>query len=215
MPRPREPDPETSPPGTLYVISAPSGAGKTSLVKALRESLPDLTVSVSHTTRLLRPGERDGVDYHFVDHAAFKAMIEQGAFLEYAQVFDNYYGTSRAGVLERMNGGRDVILEIDWQGARQVRRALPESVGIFILPPARATLEQRLKNRGQDAPEVIARRMRDAVNETSHYREYDYLVVNDDFAAALADLTAIVHARRLRRAAQAAKLQPLLAELLA
>lgn len=200
--------------GTLYVIAAPSGAGKTSLVKALVESLPEIAVSVSHTTRAPRPGERDDVDYHFVDQRRFDAMIAAGSFLEYARVFDHCYGTSRAGVVQRLAQGVDVILEIDWQGARQVRAAMPDSVGIFILPPSRAALEQRLHQRGQDGEEVIARRMRDAVTEMSHYDEFDYLIVNDRFETALDDLRAIVRTHRLRRVVRSPEFAALVAELL-
>ena len=200
--------------GTLYVIAAPSGAGKTSLVKALTESTPDISVSVSHTTRSMRLGESDGVEYHFVEHRVFEDLVKAGSFLEYAQVFDHCYGTSRTEVVRRLSQGSDVILEIDWQGARQVRQAMPESVSIFILPPSRVTLEQRLKARGQDSDNIITRRMRDAVNEISHYDEFDYLVVNDDFGRALSDLQTIVRSRRLRRPVQQHQLAGLLAELL-
>ncbi|MDH5370972.1 MAG: guanylate kinase, partial [Gammaproteobacteria bacterium] len=178
----------TNPLGTLFVISAPSGAGKTSLVKALLEQTNDIGVSVSHTTRLKREGEQDGVDYHFVDKESFISMVEQGAFLEHAQVFDNYYGTAVTNIETKLNQGEDVILEIDWQGAAQVRKQLPYAVNIFILPPSQAALEERLRGRGQDSDEIIARRMRDAKSETSHYSEYDYLVVNDDFESALTEL---------------------------
>lgn len=201
--------------GTLYVISAPSGAGKTSLVKALVKTTPELSVSVSHTTRAMRPGERPGVDYHFVDVPTFQAMIDEGAFLEHAKVFDNYYGTSRTGALEQLGREEDLILEIDWQGAAQVRAAMPGCVGIFILPPSRAVLEERLRGRGQDSEEIIARRMRDAVNEMNHYDEFDYLVVNDDFDTALQELRAIVLARRQRRVAQQHRQAALIRELLA
>ncbi len=200
--------------GTLYIISAPSGAGKTSLVHALLEACPGLTVSVSHTTRVQREAERDGVHYHFVDEQSFLAMIEAGAFLEHASVFGNRYGTAIQPVRDRLRQGVDVILEIDWQGARQVRAAMPDAVSVFILPPSRIELEQRLRGRGQDSDEVIERRMRDAVNEMSHYAEYDYLVVNDDFREARADLLAIIRSRRLRQAAQQQHLGDTLDELL-
>lgn len=199
---------------TLYVISAPSGAGKTSLVKALIEQTPDIGVSVSHTTRAMREGEHDGQDYHFVDKEMFLSMIEQGAFLEHAQVFDNFYGTAMANIEQKLKLGEDVILEIDWQGAAQVRKLLPYAVNIFILPPSQAELEERLRGRGQDSEEIIARRMRDAKSETSHYSEYDYLVVNDDFDTALAELKSIVLARRNRYRAKSQRLAPLLKELL-
>jgi guanylate kinase len=188
--------------GTLYIISAPSGAGKTSLVNALLEQLPGVVVSVSHTTRAARPGERDGADYHFIDKAEFERLAQNGDFLEHAQVFDNYYGTRRATVLERMEADEDVILEIDWQGARQVSEAFPEAVRIFILPPSREALQERLTTRGQDSEEVISRRMADAINEMRHYDEYDYLVFNDAFDVALAELEALFRARRLRGEAQ-------------
>jgi guanylate kinase len=204
-----------SPQGSLYIFAAPSGAGKTSLVKALVETTADIEVSVSHTTRAPRPGEVDGVNYHFTDVAAFQAMVAQGAFLEHARVFDNYYGTARANIEQRLAAGVDVILEIDWQGARQVREQFPGSIGIFILPPSRQALEERLRGRGQDEDEVIARRMRDAESEISHYGEFDYLVINDDFATALAELAAIVTAQRLRTRLQASRHQQMLQELLA
>ena len=204
-----------SPQGSLYIFAAPSGAGKTSLVKALVETTADIEVSVSHTTRAPRPGEVDGVNYHFTDEAAFQAMVAQGAFLEHARVFDNYYGTARANIEQRLAAGVDVILEFDWQGARQVREQFPDSIGIFILPPSRQALEERLRGRGQDGDEVIARRMRDAESEISHYGEFDYLVINDDFATALVELAAIVTAQRLRTRIQASRYQQMLQSLLA
>ena len=200
--------------GTLFVISAPSGAGKTSLVKALLEQTEGIGVSVSHTTRVKREGEQDGVDYNFIDKESFISMVEQGAFLEHAQVFDNYYGTATANIETKLKQGDDVILEIDWQGAEQVRKQLPYSVNIFILPPSQQALEERLRGRGQDSDEIIARRMRDAKSETSHYSEYDYLVVNDDFDNALVDLRGIVLARRCRYEAKTQQLTALLKELL-
>ncbi len=204
-----------APPGTLYIISAPSGAGKTSLIKTLLEATDGIEVSTSHTTRAPRPGEVNGQHYHFVDVPRFQAMIAEGEFLEHAQVFDNFYGTSRSGILDQVRGGTDVILEIDWQGARQVRAQIPEAVSIFILPPSRAALEARLRARGQDSDEVIARRMRDAVAEMTHYGEFDYLVINDDFQIALGELKAIVTARRLRQSVQAACHRAAIDELLA
>ncbi|HHO69201.1 MAG TPA: guanylate kinase, partial [Gammaproteobacteria bacterium] len=200
---------------TLYIVSAPSGAGKTSLVKALLERMDGIRVSVSHTTRPPRPGEQDGVDYHFVDKAGFQRLVEAGDFLEHAQVFDNFYGTSRSAVQAQLDAGDDVILEIDWQGARQVRRQFPDAVGVFILPPSLEALRERLTGRGQDPDEVIERRMRDAVSEMAHYDEYDYLVFNDDFEVALADLQALFRADRLRLARQAARHADRLAGLLA
>lgn len=201
--------------GTLYIFSAPSGTGKTSLVKALLEATPGIVVSVSHTTRKPRPGEQDGVNYHFVDIPTFETMVAQQAFVEHARVFDNYYGTSKAAVEAQLAAGRDVILEIDWQGARQIRAWRTDAVGVFILPPSRQALEARLQGRQTDSAEVIARRMRDAVNEMRHYAEYDYLVVNDDFATALAELQAIIQAQRLRRDRQQQALAGLLPALLA
>jgi guanylate kinase len=188
--------------GTLYIVSAPSGAGKTSLVKALIDSMPQVRVSVSHTTRSMRPGEVDGVNYHFVNHQRFKAMLNENAFLEHAEVFGNFYGTSQRWVEQTLAEGYDLILEIDWQGAQQVRRLLPDARSIFILPPTQQALRQRLTNRGQDSDEVIERRMREAVSEMSHYVEYDYLVINDDFAHALDDLKAVFRANQLRQRRQ-------------
>lgn len=189
-------------PGTLFIVAAPSGAGKTSLVKALIDSTPGIEVSVSHTTRAPRPGEVDGVHYHFTDPGTFQQRVEAGAFLEHARVFDNFYGTAEATLQERLTAGADIILEIDWQGARQVRARIPTAVGVFILPPSREALESRLQGRGQDNAAVIARRMRDAVAEMSHYGEFDYLVVNDDFDTALSELRSVFIAHRLRRPAQ-------------
>ncbi|HEX7036234.1 MAG TPA: guanylate kinase [Pseudomonadales bacterium] len=199
--------------GLLLIVSAPSGAGKTSLVAALLERDPNLTVSISHTTRGCRPGERDGVNYHFVGKSDFMKMVVAGQFLEHAEVFGNYYGTSAAAVDEARARGRDVILEIDFQGAAQVRARYPEAVSIFVLPPSRAALEARLTGRGEDAA-TIRERLAKARLEMSHYRDYDYLVVNDDFASALEEMHCIVRAERLREARQGARLRPLLDELL-
>lgn len=201
--------------GTLYVVSAPSGAGKTSLVKALIEAVDDLVVSISHTTRPMRPGEQDGIHYHFVDAEAFLAMVEDAAFLEHARVFDNFYGTSKAAVEDLLHQGKDVILEIDWQGAQQVRRLMPGCLSIFILPPSRAVLEERLRKRGQDSDEVIERRMREAVSEMAHYAEFDYLVVNDGFDLALTELQSIFRGNRLKLRSQQERYGELLQSLLA
>lgn len=186
----------------LFVISAPSGAGKTSLIQTLVSSTDSICVSVSHTTREMRPGERDGVDYLFVDVPAFDAMVARDEFLEHARVFGNLYGTSRAAVDRALAAGYDVVLEIDWQGARRIRTQYPQAVTVFILPPSIAELRKRLESRGEDRPEVIARRMRDAAAEMSHYPEYEFLVVNEMFEQAAGDLRAIVRATRLRRGLQ-------------
>lgn len=200
--------------GILYTISAPSGAGKTSLVRALLAETDNVRVSVSHTTRSQRPGETEGVDYHFVDLNTFKGMLDEVAFLEHAQVFDNYYGTSQAWVNEQLAAGTDVILEIDWQGAAQVRRLMPDTRSIFILPPSQATLLERLQGRGQDDDAIIRRRMTAAVDEMSHFPEAEYIIINDDFATALADLTAVVRCQRLSLASQQIRHTALLASLL-
>ncbi|MCG7200858.1 guanylate kinase [Marinobacter pelagius] len=199
--------------GTLFVISAPSGAGKTSLVAEMLRNDENLGVSISHTTRPMREGERDGVNYHFVSRDEFEAMIARGDFLEHADVFGNYYGTSQVWVRETLARGEDVILEIDWQGAEQVRRLIPECVSIFIVPPSAEALRDRLTGRGTDAPEVVERRLKEATEECSHALEFDYLVVNDDFQVALADLLAIVRAQRLRMQVQQVRHGGLLAGL--
>lgn len=188
--------------GTLFIFSAPSGAGKTSLVRALLETTGYIGVSVSHTTRAPRPGETSGKDYHFVSVDDFQAMVSRGAFLEHAQVFDNFYGTSQEWVESELSAGRDVILEIDWQGAEQVRRLMPDTISVFIAPPSIEALRERLQKRGQDNDDIIERRMRDARNEMSHYGEYDYLIINDDFDNTVEELRAIIIARRHRLAAQ-------------
>jgi guanylate kinase len=198
----------------LFVVSAPSGAGKTSLVKALRERLPDLRISTSHTTRPPRPNEQDGREYFFVDDAEFSRLVEAGAFLEHARVFDNQYGTSRGQLKEKLAAGHDVILEIDWQGARQVRDALPGCQTIFILPPSRAALRLRLNARGTDSPAVIERRLADAVADMSHWREFDFVVVNDDFGRAVDELAAIVSGRGQALAAGRPELTAVVANLL-
>jgi guanylate kinase len=200
--------------GTLFIFSAPSGAGKTSLVKALLDTTGYIGVSVSHTTRAPRPGEADGKDYHFVSKEEFQQLVSEDAFLEHAQVFDNFYGTSQRWVESELEAGRDVILEIDWQGAQQVRRLMPEAVSVFIAPPSIEALEQRLRNRGQDSEEIIQRRMRDARSEMSHYGEYDYLIINDDFNNTLEELRSIIIARRHRIAAQQVRHEETLRNLL-
>jgi len=177
----------------LIILSAPSGAGKTSLARALIAAEPGTVLSVSHTTRAPRPGERDGEHYHFVDRDTFRAMIGRGEFLEYAEVFGNYYGTSRAAVEDHLARGDNVVLDIDWQGARKVRARMPGAVGIFILPPSMAVLRERLERRGQDSEAVIDSRMRKALDEMAHYDEYDRVIVNRDFDEALAALRSIVH----------------------
>jgi len=178
--------------GRLFVISAPSGAGKTSLVRALLAQRPNLVVSVSHTTRKPRAHELEGRDYHFVSAQQFHGLVGDSAFLEHARVFDNFYGTGAEQVRDKLAAGKDVLLEIDWQGARQVRRAMPDCVSIFILPPSRATLEQRLRERATDSPETIARRLADAAADMSHYGEFDYVVVNDQFEHAAMQLGSIL-----------------------
>lgn len=200
--------------GTLYIVSAPSGAGKTSLVKALMDSMRRVRVSVSHTTRAMRPGEVDGVNYHFTQRETFVKMLEQGDFLEHAEVFGNMYGTSHSWVKDTLAQGYDLILEIDWQGAQQVRKLVPEAKSIFILPPTRKDLRQRLHNRGQDAADVIDLRMQQAIAEMSHYVEYDYIVINDNFATALQDLKAIFHCNQLLLDTQQKRHTQLLCDLL-
>ncbi len=201
--------------GNLFVVSAPSGGGKTSLIRAAIEATDDLGVSVSHTTRERRPEERDEVDYYFVDKPGFERMIADGAFLEHATVFDHYYGTSRGAVQNALERGCDVVLDIDWQGARMVREAAADTVTIFILPPSIDELERRLQKRGGDTAEVIERRMRDAVTEMSHFDEYDYLVINDDFERAVAALTNIINAARFRTPVQYARYTEMLSQLVA
>ncbi|WP_413113184.1 guanylate kinase [Thaumasiovibrio sp. DFM-14] len=203
--------------GTLYIVSAPSGAGKSSLISALIEKNPTYTlkVSVSHTTRGMRPGEKDGIHYNFVSADDFKALIQKESFLEWAEVFGNYYGTSRPWIEDNLNKGIDVFLDIDWQGARQIREKMPQARSIFILPPSRPELERRLTTRGQDSDEVIARRMSEACSEISHYNEYDYVIVNDDFDVAVMDMKAILRAERLKQDKQSEKHTAMLKGLLA
>lgn len=199
----------------LYVITAPSGAGKTSLVKALLDKMDRIAVSVSHTTRAMRPGEQEGVHYHFVDVAEFKAMLSENVFLEYAQVFDNYYGTSAEVVRDMLRQGTDVILEIDWQGAEQVRQLFPECISVFILPPSKQVLEERLRKRGQDDESVIAKRLQGAAEEMQQWHQFDYLIVNDDFDVALEALSSLVLAQRHRLVRQKTALAGLLHDLVA
>lgn len=193
-------------PGNLYIVSAPSGAGKSSLINALLKNHSDqrhpVEVSVSHTTRAPRPGEENGIHYHFVQIEAFKQLIKEEAFFEWAQAFDNYYGTAKKNITETLQHGVDVFLDIEWQGARQVKALLPETKTIFIAPPSKTELRSRLKLRGQDSDEIIDRRMTKAVGEISHYNEFDYIIVNDDFETALSELEAIVCANRLKKEKQ-------------
>ena len=205
--------------GNLFVVVAPSGAGKTTLVDALLKREPNIKLSMSYTTRAPRAGERDGVDYHFVDRAAFEQMIGRGEFLEHALVHGNYYGTSKRWIDQELAGDHDVLLEIDWQGAAQVRRIFGAITGIFILPPSLAELRRRLEGRGKDSPETIARRLANASEEISHVLEFEYIIVNDSFDSALEDLLAIVRGTRegrtvtrLARAEQAARLRKLIEE---
>ncbi|AXQ50327.1 guanylate kinase [Pseudomonas vlassakiae] len=201
--------------GTLYIVSAPSGAGKTSLVTALIKADPRVSVSVSHTTRAMRPGEEHGVNYHFVSHDEFKALIAKGDFLEHAEVFGNFYGTSRSALQEVLDRGNDLILEIDWQGAQQVRKLMPEARSVFILPPSQQALRERLDGRGQDSEAIIAGRMKEAVSEMVHYDEYEYVIINDDFDVALEELKAVFVANRLLLKKQQQGNSELLKELLA
>ena len=200
--------------GKLFVIAAPSGAGKTSLVRALMQRRPSLRFSISYTTRQQRPNERDGHDYFFVDKAQFERMVAAGDFLEHARVFDNYYGTSRPQVEQLLDASQDVLLEIDWQGAQQIRQALPECRSIFVLPPSREALEQRLRGRKTDSDEVIARRLRDSLADLSHWSEFDYIVVNDDFDRATGELEAIMTGRGEHLRRDRPELRELLARLL-
>ena len=200
--------------GTLYIISAPSGAGKTSLVYAILTTLPDVVVSVSHTTRRMREGEVDGKEYHFVDEPVFRRMVDDGEFLEHATVFGNSYGTSRQHILDQLDAGKDVILEIDWQGARQIRQLIDDCRSIFILPPSIQALRERLQGREQDSAEVIESRMREAVSEMTHYPEFDYIVINDVFEQARDELAAIFVCNRMRLERQQQSHADLLADLL-
>ncbi len=200
--------------GNLFIVAAPSGGGKTSLVKKLINSLDKIAVSVSHTTRQKRPGEVNGIDYFFVDEPAFMQMVERGVFLEHAQVFSHLYGTSTEQITARLREGTDIVLDIDWQGAEQIRYAFPDAVSIFIIPPSVDVLRQRLMDRQQDDEKVIKSRMQSAYDELTHYAEFDYLVVNDDFAKAAEELKSIVVAHRLRIVRQAEEQRKLLSFLL-
>ena len=200
--------------GRLFVIAAPSGAGKTSLVRALIQREPELRFSISYTTRKPRPNEKPEHDYFFVDEEEFKRMIAAGAFLEHACVFDNRYGTSRAQVEGLLEQGANVLLEIDWQGAQQVRKAMPECESIFILPPSRTALEARLRGRATDTDEVIARRLRDSIADMSHWNEFKYVVINDEFERAVEDLVLILKGRGEHLAAQRSEVQQLVGQLL-
>lgn len=198
----------------LFIVAAPSGCGKTSLVKALIEKTENLCVSVSHTTRTARPGEEHGKNYFFVSQQEFDQINQDDGFIESAQVFDNYYGSAKQTVKDLLDSGTDVILEIDWQGARQVKATFDDAIGIFILPPSEAALRERLTDRGQDDKTIVDRRMQDAVSEMQHYNEFDYLVINDDFEVALEDLSQIIHAQRLQRSQQVLNHQSLLNSLI-
>jgi guanylate kinase len=205
-------------PGGLFIVSAPSGGGKTSLTRASVEQLAKAgigaDISVSYTTRAPRPGEQEGVHYHFVEVDAFKAMAARGEFLEHAEIYGQHYGTSRVRTDAIRAQGRDLILDIDWQGARQIKQQVPDAIGIFILPPSITKLEQRLRARKQDSEEAIARRMAQARAEMVHYAEYDYLIVNKDFEQAMGELVAIFVARRLTRPGQAQRHKALIQKLL-
>jgi guanylate kinase len=200
--------------GTLYIVAAPSGAGKSSLVNALLEREPGIVLSLSHTTRPPRPGDVDGQHYHFVNRGVFERLVADGAFIEHAEVFGNFYGTSRSAVEPLLAAGRDVLLEIDWQGAQQVRAVLPECVSVFILPPSREELERRLRTRAADNAATIARRLAESREEIAHAGDFDYVIVNDQFADALADLRSIVNAHRLRSDVQCRRHAALIADLL-
>ncbi len=201
--------------GNLFIVSAPSGAGKSSLINALLKNHADMQVSVSHTTRAPRPGEVDGVHYHFISVEQFKKLIGEDEFLEWAEVFGNYYGTSRKAIIANLRQGIDVFLDIDWQGARQIREQAPGTRGIFILPPSMAALEQRLVQRGQDSSDVITKRMAQAQSEMQHADEYEYLIINDDFNQALTELAHIVLSQRNSLQSQQSRHQPLMQQLLA
>lgn len=200
--------------GTLYIVAAPSGAGKSSIVNAVLARDPNISLSISFTSRKPRPGERHAEHYHFIDADEFKAMVAAGDFFEHALVHGDWKGTARQSVEPQLMGGRDVLLEIDWQGARQVRSRIPDAVSVFILPPSRAALEQRMRKRGQDSEEVIAQRLAAAREEMSHYGEFDYVIVNEDFETAVGEMCSIFTASRLRKDAQVARHARLITSLL-
>jgi len=201
--------------GILFIVSAPSGAGKTSMLKSVIPADDNLVLSVSHTTRAMREGEVDGVDYHFDTNDSFEALIEKGAFLERAHVFGNYYGTSEHGVRAQLESGHDVVLEIDWQGAQQVRNCFTDSVSIFVLPPSIAALRERLSARGQDSEDIVDGRMEQAKQEIEHHIQYDYIIVNDDFELAVSELKSIITACRLRKERTIEKYQSSIKDMLA
>ncbi|AHE66430.1 guanylate kinase [Legionella oakridgensis] len=201
-------------PGSLFIVAAPSGGGKTSLVKKLISTVSDIEVSISHTTRKKRPGEKEGVDYYFVEEQEFEAMVAEGNFIEHAQVFNHHYGTSKVQIYNRLHAGLDVVLDIDWQGAQQIKKLFVDAVSVFVVPPSLAILKQRLMARQQDDAQVIRNRMQRAQDELSHYSEFDYLIVNDDFNKAANELQAIVIAHRLRMERQLRQERKLLSFLL-
>lgn len=201
-------------PGHIFIVAAPSGGGKTSLIKKLVTTLPDIVVSVSHTTRLPRPGEQEGIDYYFINDTDFLTLINEDAFVEYARVFNHFYGTSMQEINARLKAGIDVVLDIDWQGAEQIKQRYPQALGIFIVPPSLDALKERLLNRRQDNEQVINYRMQQAQDELRHFSDFDYLIVNDDFPKALQELETIVLAHRLKMTRQAMKYEKLLSLLL-
>lgn len=200
--------------GNLIVVAAPSGAGKTSLVAATLKAMPSVKLSVSHTTRPMRNGEADGKDYHFIDQQGFQQLIAEDKFVEYAEVFGNFYGTSKMALQEPLQSGHDIILEIDWQGALLIKKAFPDAIRVFILPPSIEELRDRLENRGKDSTDVIERRMIEARDQISHYNEFDYLIVNDNFEKAVGELQGLIQASRLRLTAQQSRYEALLDSLL-
>jgi guanylate kinase len=196
--------------GNLFIVAAPSGGGKTSLVRQLVTTFDNTMVSISHTTRAPRPGEQDGVDYNFISENTFLTMLNQGDFIEYAQVFNNLYGTSKMQIIENLKRGKDILFDIDWQGAKQLKKIFPDAVTIFILPPSLESLQERLLSRGQDSPDVVRHRMDNALHEISHYQDFEYLILNDNFDKALVELKNIILVNRLRTTRHAKKLQELL-----